>query len=130
MQIGKRRRTEKRKTVEHTMHASTLTMKTKRYHGTILTLAIALRAAVALQSSAATIYVPGPSTNASPLRFKAIGAGEWHSLAVQSNGTVQAWGYNGQGQAVVPSGLSGVIAVAGGDEHSLALKSDGTVVAW
>src|SRR5437879_3316562 len=83
-----------------------------------------------IKSSAATIYVSGPSTNASPLRFKAIGAASGHSLGVQSNGTALAWGYNGQGQTAVPSGLSGVIAVAGGDNHSLALKSDGTVVAW
>ena len=30
----------------------------------------------------------------------------------------------------MPSGLSGVIAIAAGGMHSLALKSDGTVVAW
>ena len=41
-----------------------------------------------------------------------------------------AWGDNGYGQATVPAGLSGVIAVAGGGSHSLALKADGTVVAW
>jgi alpha-tubulin suppressor-like RCC1 family protein len=82
-------------------------------------------------TSPATFYVSGPSTNASPLRFKAIGAGHWHSLGVQSNGTVVEWGGDGfLRQFPVPSGLSGVIAVAGGGEHSLALKSDGTVVAW
>ena len=41
-----------------------------------------------------------------------------------------AWGNNSEGQATVPAGLSGVIAIAAGDDHSLALKSDGTVVAW
>jgi alpha-tubulin suppressor-like RCC1 family protein len=30
----------------------------------------------------------------------------------------------------VPSGLSGVAAIAAGTFHSLALKGDGTVVAW
>ncbi len=30
----------------------------------------------------------------------------------------------------MPSGLSGVTAIAAGDYHSLALKGDGTVVAW
>jgi hypothetical protein len=34
------------------------------------------------------------------------------------------------GQCAVPSGLSGVTAIAAADAHSLALKSDGTVVAW
>jgi len=51
-------------------------------------------------------------------------------LALKSDGTVTAWGYNNFGQATVPAGLSGVTAIAAGDFHSLALKSDGTVVAW
>ena len=44
-----------------------------------------------------------------------------------------AWGCEENtdyGQCSVPSGLSGVTAIAAGAYHSLALKSDGTVVAW
>jgi alpha-tubulin suppressor-like RCC1 family protein len=44
--------------------------------------------------------------------------------------SVVAWGRNDQGQAKVPEGLFGVVAVDGGLYHSLALKSDGTVAAW
>jgi hypothetical protein len=51
-------------------------------------------------------------------------------LALKSNGTVLAWGENSQGQANVPAGLRGVVAIAVGGLHSLALKSDGTVVGW
>lgn len=61
---------------------------------------------------------------------KRIAAGDAHSLAVASDGTVQAWGYNDDGQLNVPAGLTGVVAVAAGESHSLALKADGTVVAW
>jgi alpha-tubulin suppressor-like RCC1 family protein len=60
----------------------------------------------------------------------AIAAGEYHSLALQSNGTVVAWGYNGSGQTSVPAGLSDVVAIAGGGDFSLALQANGTVVAW
>ncbi len=53
-----------------------------------------------------------------------------HSLAVKSDGTVVAWGYNGSGQTNVPVGLSNVVGVAGGLYHSVALVGDGTVRAW
>ena len=60
----------------------------------------------------------------------AVAAGANHSLALKSDGTVVAWGWNAYGQATVPTGLADVIAIAAGGDHSLALKSDGTVVAW
>ncbi len=71
----------------------------------------------------------------------AIAAGGNHSLVLLSNGTVMAWGVNGNGQLgdgttkdsdvpVAVSGLSGVIAISAGPAHSLALLSNGTVMAW
>jgi alpha-tubulin suppressor-like RCC1 family protein len=41
-----------------------------------------------------------------------------------------AWGYNGQGQSTIPTGLRHVVAIAGGESHSVALRDDGTVTAW
>jgi alpha-tubulin suppressor-like RCC1 family protein len=76
----------------------------------------------------------------------ALAAGDGHSLALCSDGTLAAWGANGYGQlgngasadrnlpvAVVQSGvLAGktVVALAAGDGHSLALCTDGTLAAW
>lgn len=73
----------------------------------------------------------------------AIAAGSFHSLAIKSDGTVWAWGFNGFGQMgvgnvattryntpVQVSGLTGVTAIAGGYYHSVAVKNDGTVYTW
>jgi alpha-tubulin suppressor-like RCC1 family protein len=71
----------------------------------------------------------------------AISGGEYHSLALTSDGSVWAWGDNEFGQlgngttqdSTVPvkvSNLSDVTGIAAGQYHSLAVKSDGTVWAW
>jgi alpha-tubulin suppressor-like RCC1 family protein len=73
----------------------------------------------------------------------AVAAGDHHSLALLSSGTVMAWGANTSGQLgvgeaeigvsnvpVAVEGLTGVTAIAAGGNHSLALLSDGTVMAW
>jgi len=71
----------------------------------------------------------------------AISAGENHSLALLSNGTVMAWGENESGQLgngsfkesdvpVAVKGLTGVSAISAGGNHSLALLKTGTVMAW
>src|ERR1043165_3441609 len=79
----------------------------------VLALACATLAGFAAQTRAATWYVPALVTNSSPYRFSAIGAGRFHSLAIQTNGTVLAWGDNSYGQCNVPTNLAGAIAVAG-----------------
>lgn len=76
-----------------------------------------------------------------------IASGDYHSIALKSDGTVLAWGYGVYGQlgndstadssipvrvvdASATGMLTGVSRIAGGGFHSLALKRDGTVWAW
>ena len=59
-----------------------------------------------------------------------IAAGEFHSLAIISDGTVVAWGKSDGGECTPPVGLSGVSKVAAGSNYSMALKTDGTLVTW
>jgi alpha-tubulin suppressor-like RCC1 family protein len=71
----------------------------------------------------------------------AVSAGEYHNLAIKSDGTLWAWGRNGDGQL----GLGGTIqenapvqvgsdsdwvAVSAGGYHTLAMKADGTLWGW
>ena len=71
----------------------------------------------------------------------AIAAGENHSLALKSDGTVWAWGQNNSGQLgdgtttprslpVLVTGLVDIVGIAGGTGFSLAFKADGSVYAW
>jgi len=60
--------------------------------------------------------------------YVAIAAGDEHGLALTSDGTVVAWGQNGDGQCDVPSGAYEVIGA--GARFSLAVRSGGSIVAW
>jgi alpha-tubulin suppressor-like RCC1 family protein len=51
-------------------------------------------------------------------------------LAIRTNGTVAAWGWNQNGQSSVPSSVSSATMVAGGSSFSAALLSNGTVATW
>jgi len=51
----------------------------------------------------------------------AIAAGDNHSLALKSDGTVVTWDGNGDVESTGPTGLNGVVAIAAGYSHSLAL---------
>jgi alpha-tubulin suppressor-like RCC1 family protein len=75
----------------------------------------------------------------------AVAAGQDHSLALKSNGTVWAWGYNYYGQlgngnttdqhtpvqvGTTGSWLTGVATIAAGANHGFGRKTDGTLWAW
>jgi alpha-tubulin suppressor-like RCC1 family protein len=59
--------------------------------------------------------VPAGLTNA-----VAIAAGNSDSMALRADGTVIAWGYNGNGATNVPSALTNVVAISAGAYHNLA----------
>ncbi len=72
---------------------------------------------------------------------KNVVGGENYSLAIKNDGTVWAWGFNGDGQLgegtlenkktpVEVSGLTDVQKISAGRYHVLALKNDGTVWVW
>jgi len=89
------------------------------------------------------------TTRSSPVQIGALtdwkdlslGPQAAHTLAVKTDGTLWAWGYNGQGQLGVGSttqknspvqvgALTDWSKVAAGSSHTVALKTDGTLWAW
>ncbi|MGA2866903.1 MAG: immunoglobulin domain-containing protein [Verrucomicrobiota bacterium] len=60
----------------------------------------------------------------------AVAGGGSHSLALRSDGTVVAWGWDDYNQIDVPADLTNATAIAAGSLYSMALRSDGTVVVW
>ena len=90
---------------------------------------------------------PGQGETSTPVQVpgltgvSAVSSTLFHTLALRSDGTVWAWGYNAQGALgdgttanrftpVHVSGVGGVVAVATGYLHSIAVDGDGTVWAW
>ena len=80
---------------------------------------------------------PPPPFKTAPM----VSGGHEHSLALKSDGTVWAWGFNGSGElgdgtntnrlsSVQAQGLTNITAVAAGAYHSIALRNDGTVWTW
>ena len=96
---------------------------------------------VTTYNSALPLDVLGPNGVGNLSGITAIMGGEMHNLALKSDGTVWAWGYNKYNQLgdgttidrfypVQVSGLTNIVSLGSRAYHSLAIKSDGSVWAW
>jgi alpha-tubulin suppressor-like RCC1 family protein len=74
--------------------------------------------------------------------WKTSAAGGHHTVAVKSDGTLWAWGYNNEGEigdgtttdrstpVQEATGATDWVTVTAGDYHTVGVKSDGTLWAW
>jgi len=94
-----------------------------------------------LGDGAQSAHVDAPIPVVALTGITAIAAGGRHTLALKSDRTVWAWGFNGDGELgdgstadrSLPgavSALTGITAISAGATHSLALKDDGTAWGW
>ena len=108
--------------------------------GTIKKIAIDTSKVPTPTPAATSTPTPEASPTSTEITTK-VAAGGRHSLVIKSDGTVWAWGNNGDGQLgdgtatnrstpIQVNDLVDVTTIDGGASHSLALKSDGTVWAW
>ena len=94
--------------------------------------------------SGAVERTPLPVAMPVGVTFASVSAGDYHSLALGSDGNVYAWGLDTFGRlgddaaiadqaapvrVAAPPGVS-FVAISAGSAHSLALASDGTAYAW
>jgi alpha-tubulin suppressor-like RCC1 family protein len=85
---------------------------------------------------------PSPVRVGTATNWAAVACGATYSLALRSDGTLWAWGFNGSGQlgkgdqtarsspVRVGSATSWTAVACGLDDHSVALRSDGSLWAW
>ena len=81
------------------------------------------------------------SSATTPLAWIVVASGGYHTVAIKSDGTLWAWGYNGYGQLGLgdntdrntPTQVGSAtdwMAVAAGYYHTVALKTNGTIFTW
>ena len=85
--------------------------------------------------------LPSPLQVGTASNWAMVACGQYHTLAMKSDGTLWGWGRNGNGQLGDGTGTTtnspvqvgtanNWVTVASGAYHALALKSDGTLWAW
>ncbi|MDX1250997.1 MAG: Ig-like domain-containing protein [Gammaproteobacteria bacterium] len=99
----------------------------------------AITAASGTMSGSATLTVTGGGAGGG---WKVVSAGHGHTVAIKTDGTLWAWGWNSYGQ--IGDGITGGLrttptrigtantwaAVTAGEVHTVALQTDGTLWAW
>ena len=66
----------------------------------------------------------------SPGDLVAVASGDSHSLALRSDGSIEAWGRDLNAQVRDTPTEADFVAIAAGHEHSVAIRSDGSLAAW
>ena len=88
-----------------------------------------------------TILITSIAFQANAQCWQSVSAGDNHTVAIKTDGTLWAWGYNSNGQLGDLTNIDKNIqtqigsatnwqSVSAGDNHTVAIKTDGTLWAW
>ena len=106
-------------------------------HGITLTIIIVFMLIQFTQSALSAEAMDNKFVN----EFISVSAGRYHTLAVKTDGSLWAWGYNLRGQlgngetSRIPNTfpvkiMDDAFAVSASVEHSMAVKTDGSLWTW
>ncbi|MFN7141358.1 MAG: RCC1 domain-containing protein, partial [Limisphaerales bacterium] len=62
--------------------------------------------------------------------FEQIAAGNYHTIALTTDGRVIGWGANWKSTAVAPAELTNVTTLTAAGSYNVVVKNDGTIFAW
>ena len=79
--------------------------------------------------AAACVVLVAPAV-AQGATFTAIDAGNYHTCAITTAGSVVCWGFNAYGQTTIPPNLGSVTQISAGEHHTCALTTDETPACW
>lgn len=77
-----------------------------------------------------SVFTSSPNPPLGYTNIAGISAGDNFSVALRTDGTLTAWGWNAFSRLTLPTGLSNVMTVSAGGFHGSTLASNGTVVNW
>ena len=104
-------------------------LPTKRFFPTTATVGAWLQSSpLALMTTQPVPGIDTPPPTGTATGYTSVTAGDWHSCALHTDGTIDCWGRNAEGEGDSPEGT--YIDVTAGRLHTCAIHTDGTITCW
>lgn len=98
--------------------------------GTVVSTPVSLTLVPTVIVGWGSVFTGSPNPPLGLTNVAAISGGDNYSVALRTDGTVHAWGWDAFSRLNVPAGLSNVAQISAGGFHGSTLLTNGTVVNW